>query len=85
MPSSWEDEQRRAYRLGYESAYERRQIRAEASQGNTARFRRRVEELEEEGDFASVGLIFKDVWQKEVNRGRDPDAVTVWLRGIVSP
>jgi glucan phosphorylase len=86
VASNWERQQRRAWEIGYDTVYQRRELRAAAREADYDDLRARLEPLIDqrinEGDYASVGEIFADIYDQLAEDDVDP---TEFLRGIFSP
>jgi hypothetical protein len=85
--STWDRRNRRAWEIGYENASQRQRIRDVAARGDledSDELRQLITDREEEGDFASIGEIFKDVYDR-MGLEPDDDEQIAFLRGIFSP
>jgi hypothetical protein len=81
----WQRRERRAWEIGYESATQRRELRASARDGDYDELYRNLDSLiaqrAAEEDYGSIGEIFADIYEQlpdEIDR-------TTFLRGIFSP
>jgi len=86
VASDWEQRNRRAWQIGYDNAYQRRELRSAAREGDEEELASRLSNLiaarMAEEDYASVGEIFADLYDEMAGDAEDK---TEFLRGIFSP
>jgi len=82
----------RAWAMGYRNYTQRRRILEGANVSEREAARRlepQIRELEQEGDYASMGMIFQDVYNRlrreSGNWEEEREETTAFLRQIISP